>query len=57
MEPIFGLPEQLCYDRAVPSDLGTQTETAIVTPFTGCALITVQAGNYFIINIYPQIRE
>ena len=47
----FALPEQLRYDMATPSDLGTDAEMAAVTPCTGSSPITVQAGNYFIINI------
>ena len=51
MEATFALPDQLRYDRAVPSDLGTETEIAVVTPYTGSAEMTIQAGKYFIINI------
>ena len=51
MEATFALPDQLRYDTAVPSDLGTETEIAFVTPYTGSADIPVQSGKYFIINI------
>ena len=51
MEPNFSLPDQLRYDRATPSNLGTDAQVAVVVPYTGSAPITVQAGNYFIINI------
>ena len=50
-QPTFALPEQLRYDMATPSDLGTDVEMAVVTPYTGSSPITVQAGNYFIINV------
>ena len=50
-QPTFALPEQLRYEMATTSDLGTDVEMAIVTPYTGSSPITVQAGNYFIINI------
>ena len=50
-QPSFALPEQLWYDMATPSDLGTDVEMVVVTPFTGSSPITVQAGNYFIINV------
>ena len=52
MEATFALPDQLRYDRAVPSDLGTETEIAVVTPYTGSAEMTIQAGKYFISNGY-----
>ena len=50
-QPIFALPDQLRYDKATPSSLGTNVEMAVVTPYTGSASIIVQSGNYFIINI------
>ena len=50
-QPTFALPEQLRYDMATPSDLGTDVEMAVVTQCTGSSPITVQAGNYFIINV------
>ena len=50
-QPSFALPEQLRYDMATPSDLGTEVEMAVVTPYTGSAPVYIQAGNYFIINV------
>ena len=50
-QPTFALPDQLRYDSATPSSLGTDVQVAVVTPYTGSAPITVQAGNYFIVNI------
>ena len=49
--PTFALPDQLRYDSATPSSLGTNVEMAVVTPYTGSAAQIVQSGNYFIINI------
>ena len=49
-QPTFALPDQLRYDSATPSSLG-DVQVAVVTPYTGSAPITVQAGNYFIVNI------
>ena len=46
MEPTFGLPDQLRYDKATPSSLDSYVEMAVITPFTGSAAQTVQAGNY-----------
>ena len=31
---------------ALPSDLGADVEMAVVTPYTGFSLITVQTGNF-----------
>ena len=50
-QPTFALPDQLRYDHATPSSLGTNVEMAIVTPYTGSAAQVIQSGNYFIINI------
>ena len=50
-QPSFALPEQLRYDMATPSDLGTNVELCVVTPYTGSGAVIVNAGNYFIINI------
>ena len=50
-QPSFSLPDQLRYDHATPSSLGTNVEMAVVTPYTGSASQVVQSGNYFIINI------
>ena len=50
-QPTFALPDQLRYDKATPSSLGTDVQVAVVVPYTGSAPITVQAGNYFIVNI------
>ena len=50
-QPTFALPDQLRYDKATPSSLGTDVQVSVVTPYTGSSPITVQAGNYFIINI------
>ena len=50
-QPTFALPDQLRYDHATPSSLGTDVQVAVVVPYTGSAQITVQAGNYFIVNI------
>ena len=50
-QPTFALPDQLRYDSATPSSLGTDVQVAVVVPYTGSAPITVQAGNYFIVNI------
>ena len=50
-QPTFALPDQLRYDKATPSSLGTDVQVAAVDPYTGSSPITVQAGNYFIINI------
>ena len=47
----FALPDQLRYDLATPSDLGTNVEMCVVTPCTGSGPVTVNSGNYFIINI------
>ena len=47
----FALPDQLRYDLATPSDLGTNVEMCVVTPYTGSGAVTVNSGNYFIINI------
>ena len=50
-QPSFALPDQLRYDMATPSDLGTNVELCVVTPYTGSGAVIVNAGNYFIINI------
>jgi hypothetical protein len=50
-QPSFSLPDQLRYDHATPSSLGTNVEMAVVTPYTGSAAQVIQSGNYFIINI------
>jgi len=51
-QPNFALPDQLRYDLATPSDLGTNVEMCVVTPsYTGSGAVTVNSGNYFIINI------
>ena len=50
-QPSFALPEQLRYDMATPSDLGTNVEMVTVTPYIGFGAVIVNAGNYFIINI------
>ena len=50
-QPSFALPDQLRYDLATPSDLGTNVEMCVVTPYTGSGAVTVNSGNYFIINI------
>ena len=50
-QPSFALPDQLRYDQMTPSDLGTEVETCVVSPYTGSAPIIVNSGNYFIINI------
>ena len=49
--PIFALPDQLRYDHATPSSLGTNVEMVMVTPYTGSGAVIVNAGNYFIINV------
>ena len=51
MKPTFLLPDQLRYDRNTPSNLGTDVQVVVTTPFTGSAPITVQAVNYLSINI------
>ena len=51
MEPSFALPDQLRYDVMTPSSLSVWQETAVVSPYTGSASLTVAYGNYFIINI------
>ena len=50
-QPSFALPDQLWYDLNTPSDLGTNVEMCVVTPYTGSGPVTSNAGNYFIINI------
>ena len=50
-QPTFALPDQLRYDSATPSSLGTHVEMAVVTPYTGSASQIIQSGNYFIINV------
>ena len=42
--PTFALPDQLRYDSATPSSLGTNVEMAVVTPYTGSASQFVQSG-------------
>ena len=49
--PTFALPDQLSYDRFVPSSLGCKVEQSVCTPYTGQGSVYIQAGNYFIINI------
>ena len=51
MEPNFALPDQLRYNVMTPSTLSVWQETAVVSPYTGSASLTVASGNYFIINI------
>ena len=50
-QPSFALPDQLRYDLATPSDLGTNVEMCVVTPYTGSGAVIVNSGKYFIINI------
>ena len=41
----FALPDQLRYDLATPSDLGTNVEMCVVTPYTGSSPVTMTSGN------------
>ena len=50
-QPRFALPDQLRCDHATPSSLGTDVQVSVVVPYTGSSPITVQAGNYFIVNV------
>ena len=34
-QPTFALPDQLSYDRFVPSSLGCKVEQSVCTPYTG----------------------
>ena len=54
-QPSFALPNQLRYDKATPSDLGTETELAIVMPYTGSSPITLQAGN-FLLSLFQNLE-
>ena len=47
----FALPDQLRYDTSTLSSLGTEVTMSIVTPIAGSGKVTVNTGNYFIINI------
>ena len=49
-QPSFTLPDQLRYNHATPSSLGTDAQVSVVVHFTECSPITVQADNYFIVN-------
>ena len=50
-QPSFALPDQLRYDLATPSDLGTNVEMVTVTPYTGSGAVIVNSGNYIIFNV------
>ena len=52
----FVLPDQLLYDKFIPSSLGFRVEQSVCTPYTGQGAVYVQAGNYFIINI-PKVEN
>ena len=47
-QPRFALPDQLRYDSATPSDLGTTVEICVVTSYTGSGTVIVNAGNYLL---------
>ena len=55
-QPTFALPDQLSYDRFVPSSLGCKVEQSVCTPYTGQGAVYVQSGNCFIINI-PKVGK
>ena len=50
-QPSFTGPDQLRYDNATSSRLGTDVHVSIAVPYTGSSPITVQAGNDFIVNV------
>ena len=46
--PSFALPDQLRYNHATLSSLGTNAQVAVVVPYAGSSPITVQAGSYLL---------
>ena len=50
-QPSFALPDQLRYNHAALSSLGTYANIAVCVPYMGSWPITVQTSNYFIVNV------
>ena len=50
-QPSFELPEQLRYDLATSSHLGTIIKMVIVTPYTWSGAVTIHVGKYFKIYV------